>query len=225
MPDQYDPDERFSLDEEPEEVLRTTLGVPGEDAGTRKRRNPRPRLPDVDAPSRHTWASSLVAAGVAVIAGFLVLLQTTQPSTATHVGEIVLSTILLALILALIVLVTGMVRDHPRLVIGDPAIHPRRIEAPPSGSRSVTTTTAWDIHTTAASVPAIGGGTADAHFAYLHVWNEPKHGSQTAQGVHLELRYLTEDGQELRKCRARWSDLPQTESLVHTGPSPAGYGG
>lgn len=158
---------------------------------------------------RHTWASSLVAAEIAVVVGLSVLFSIANPTTSVHVGKFVLCTLAVAILLAVVMLRIGIARERPRLRMGLPLMQHQAIPGKGGGN---------DRPHTGASVGLIPESTPSStpvDIWYLHIWNDPPNGSRTAEAVHLQLRFLRE-GSSVQQIPARWSHTPTDVGIEST---------
>jgi len=157
--------------------------------------------------SKQTWASSLFTAVVAVIVGIAVLLQQSAPTSATRDWETGLVVLGAALIVVILGLVGGIVRERPRLIIDNPVVDPIRLDvgAFPAGWSSTAVATST---TTSASVAAVPGSSAGLKAVYLHIRNEPRAGATPAHAVQVRLRFWR-DTETLYELPARWSHTDQ----------------
>jgi hypothetical protein len=138
----------------------------------------------------------LVATVVAVLGGLAVYLQVSKRTTSTHTWEI-FGALGVALVLAILALAVQIMRERPRLVVGQPSVEPVAI-----------TTLVVDERSRGANLAPVAGPPAALLIAYLQVWNEPKQGSRTAEMVSLRLRFMRGEN-VVREFPARWSPTLQ----------------
>lgn len=172
--------------------------------------------------SKDNWAAALFTGAIAVVVGFSILLQAPNPTTATHDWEIGLGTLGAALLLIVLALVVGLVRDHPRL----------RFENANTRSHPITVDMTTQRAFTSAPPQVFINGVPESvesslttkklpfDIAFLSVCNDPgrRMGVRSVDKVTLRLRFWRPGESNLPRIPlVRWSDLDQGEPFETTG--------
>src|ERR1700733_10881688 len=155
------------------------------------------------------------AVGAAVV--LTLLFSEESPTTATHVGEVILIVVGALSTITAIGLFFLAFQEVPRLRIAEPAVEARR-----DPGHVATTPSERTGRTTVSSPPFVTGpswpdGAQDSpDVAQLLVCNVPKRGSSRARGVYVRLNFHdSTTGASVQSVWARWSGSPSGD-----GPGP-----
>jgi hypothetical protein len=159
---------------------------------------------------KQIWAMCAIGAAVGAAVVLTLLFSEESPTTATHVGEVILIVVGAMSTITAIALFFLAFQEVPRLRIAEPAVDARLNPAHVANTpleRTSGTTVSSPSFVAAASRP--DGAHHSLDVAQLLVCNEPRRGSSRARGVYVRLNFHdSRTGASLQSVWARWSGAP-----------------